>query len=87
MKLRIGCVLVGFLLFGLSLAAQTSLSSAASAQVPPLIQFSNIATDEGGSTIRASNKTLQTQKPPLERRLGNRVTNAGPVSCLLLAQP
>jgi trimeric autotransporter adhesin len=51
MKLRIGCVLVGFLLFGLSLAAQTSLSSAASAQVPPLIQFSNIATDEGGSTI------------------------------------
>jgi hypothetical protein len=34
----------------LSLAAQTS-SSPASAQVPPLIQFANVATDEGGNTL------------------------------------
>jgi trimeric autotransporter adhesin len=52
MKLRIGCVAVGFLLFVLSMAAQTSGSSPASAQVPPpLIQFSNVATDEGGTTL------------------------------------
>ncbi len=52
MKLRIGCVLVGFLSLVLSLAAQTSGISPASAQVPPpLIQFSNVATDEGGNTL------------------------------------
>jgi hypothetical protein len=52
MKLRIGCVVVGFLSLVLSMAAQTSSSSLASAQVPPpLIQFSNVATDEGGSTL------------------------------------
>jgi hypothetical protein len=51
MKLRVGCVVVGFLSFVLSLAAQTSGSSPASAQVPPLIQFSNVATDEGGNSL------------------------------------
>jgi len=52
MKLRIGCVLVGFLSLVLSLAAQTTATSSASAQVPPpLIQFSNVATDEGGNTL------------------------------------
>ncbi len=51
MKFRIGCVVVGFLLFVLSLAAQTSGSSLVSSQVPPLIQFSNVATDEGGNTL------------------------------------
>jgi hypothetical protein len=51
MKLRVGCVVVGFLSFVLSMAAQTSGSSPASAQVPPLIQFSNVATDEGGSSL------------------------------------
>lgn len=51
MKLRIGCVVVGFLSLILSLAAQTSGSGPASAQVPPLIQFSNVATDEGGNTL------------------------------------
>jgi trimeric autotransporter adhesin len=50
MKLRVGCVVVGFLLLGLSLTAQTE-SSAASSQVPPLIQFSNVATDEAGNTL------------------------------------
>jgi hypothetical protein len=52
MKLRIGCVAVGFLSLALSMAAQTSSSSSASAQVPPaLIQFSNVATDERGNTL------------------------------------
>jgi|HubBroStandDraft_6_1064221.scaffolds.fasta_scaffold00054_24 hypothetical protein len=51
MKLRTACVAAGFVLLGLSLAAQTSPNSPASAQVPPLIQFSNVATDEGGNTL------------------------------------
>jgi len=51
MKRRIGCVLVGFLSLVLSLVAQTSGVSPASAQVPPLIQFSNVATDEGGNSL------------------------------------
>jgi trimeric autotransporter adhesin len=52
MKLRVACVVVGFLSLALSLAAQTASSASASAQVPPpLIQFSNVATDEGGSTL------------------------------------
>jgi hypothetical protein len=50
MKLRLACLLLGFLSLVLSLAAQTA-NSPASAQVPPLIQFSNIATDEGGNTM------------------------------------
>ncbi len=50
MKLRMGCVLVGFLSLVLSMAAQTS-GSPASAQVPPLIQFSSVATDQGGSSL------------------------------------
>jgi Chaperone of endosialidase len=45
-----GCVLVGFLSLVLSMAAQTS-GSPASAQVPPLIQFSSVATDQGGSSL------------------------------------
>jgi hypothetical protein len=52
MKLRIGCAVVGFLLFVLSLAAQTAGSSSASSQqVPPLIPFSNVATDQGGNSL------------------------------------
>jgi endosialidase-like protein len=50
MKLRVACVTVGFLSLLLSIAAQ-STSSAASAQVPPLIQFSNVATDQGGNSL------------------------------------
>ena len=49
MKLRIGGVVVGFLLLVLSLAAQTS--GTASSQVPPLIPFSSVASDEGGSSL------------------------------------
>ncbi len=51
MKLRIGCVVVGFLSLVFSLAAQTASSNSASAQVPQLIQFSNVATDQGGNTL------------------------------------
>ncbi len=49
MKLRIACVVVGFLSLVVSIAAQTSGgSSAAVAQVPPLIQFSSVASDLNG---------------------------------------
>ncbi len=67
MKLRIVCVVAAFLSLNLTLAAQNSVaqsafsqisasqasgSSAASAQVPPpLIQFSNVATDESGNAL------------------------------------
>ena len=51
MRLRIACAVVAFLSFALSMAAQTSPSSSASAQVPPLIQFSSVAADEGGNTM------------------------------------
>jgi hypothetical protein len=51
MKGRITCVVIGFLSLILSLSAQTASSSAASSQVPPLIQFSNVATDEGGTSL------------------------------------
>jgi hypothetical protein len=51
MKAHIGCVIVGFLSLALSLAAQTVSSGSTSAQVPPLIQFSSIVTDEGGNSL------------------------------------
>ena len=51
MKLRVACVVVGFLSLVLSLAAQTSSSSSATSQVPPLIQFSNVATDVNGKPL------------------------------------
>src|SRR5271165_2279351 len=51
MKLSIGCVVVGFLWFVLSMAAQTASSGSISSQVPPLIPFSSVASDEGGSSL------------------------------------
>jgi hypothetical protein len=51
MKLRVGCMIVGFLSLILSLAAQTTSSGSASSPVPPLMQFSSVATDEGGNTL------------------------------------
>jgi hypothetical protein len=53
MKLRIGCSVVGFLLFVLSMAAQTASSGSisSSSQVPPLIPFASVATDNGGSSL------------------------------------
>src|SRR5580704_5370244 len=51
MRLRIGCGLVGFLALVVSLAAQTASGSPTSSQVPPLIQLSNVASDEGGNSL------------------------------------
>jgi hypothetical protein len=61
MKLRAACVVVGFLSLALSvftqtvftqnMFAQTASTASASAQVPPLILFSNVATDEGGNSM------------------------------------
>jgi len=51
MKLRIAGVLVAFLSLLVPLAAQNSGSSAAPVQVPPLIQFSDVAMDEGGTSL------------------------------------
>jgi len=51
MKLRSACVVAGFLSFVLSVAAQTSSSNPASAPVPSLIQFANVATDDRGNTL------------------------------------
>ncbi|HLW89146.1 MAG TPA: tail fiber domain-containing protein, partial [Terriglobales bacterium] len=45
------CVVVGLLSLVLSLAAQTSSSSFASAQVPPFIQFSGVAGDVYGKPL------------------------------------
>ncbi len=49
--LRFTCVFSGFLSLALSLFGQAASVLSASAQVPPLIQFSNVATDEGGNPI------------------------------------
>ena len=46
MKLRLACVVTAFLSLVLSLSAQTTAQAP-----PPLIQFSNVATDEGGNTL------------------------------------
>lgn len=52
MKLPVARVVVACFFLVLSLSAQTSGRSAASAQVPPpLIQFSNVATDAGGNSL------------------------------------
>jgi len=47
-------VVVGFFSFVLSLTAQTSGSGPKSAQVPPVIQFSKLATDEVGNPLSGS---------------------------------
>ncbi len=52
MKRRVVCLVVGFLLSGLSMAAQTSGSSTAPAQVPPpLVNFSGVLTDVNGKPL------------------------------------
>jgi hypothetical protein len=51
MNLRIVATTVGLLSLVLSVAAQTSISTPAPVQVPPLIQFSNVASDEGGNPL------------------------------------
>ncbi len=54
MKLRIVCLVVGFLLSVLSLAAQTSGSRPASAQVPPLGNFSGMSPNSAGTAANAA---------------------------------
>src|SRR5580704_19155728 len=51
MKLRIGCVVVGFLSLVLSLTAQTAGNQPAATQVPPFIQFSSVASDVNGKPL------------------------------------
>src|SRR5271170_62259 len=51
MKVRIVCMTVGFLSLVLSMAAKTVSIGSTSFQVPSLIQFSNVATDEGGNSL------------------------------------
>jgi hypothetical protein len=51
MKLRIGCVIVGFLSFVLPMAAQTAGSGPAAAQVPPLVNFSGVLADVNGKPL------------------------------------
>jgi hypothetical protein len=51
MKLRIGCVIVGFLSLVLPMAAQTAGSSTAVAQVPPLVNFSGVLADVNGKPL------------------------------------
>jgi hypothetical protein len=51
MKFSVCGVMVGFLSLVLSLAAQSVSSSPAFVQVPPLIEFSNVANDDGGSSL------------------------------------
>ena len=51
MKLCIARVLIGFLALVVPLVAQTLGNSAIPVQVPPLIQFSDVATDESGSSL------------------------------------
>jgi hypothetical protein len=49
--LRAACVVAGLLSLVLLPAAQTSGSDPVAARVPPLIQFSNVATDDGGNPL------------------------------------
>jgi hypothetical protein len=51
MKFRIGCVVVGLLLFVLSLAAQTASSGSTVSQVPPLVNFNGVLADANGKLI------------------------------------
>ena len=51
MKLRFGCVIVGFLLFVLSLAAQSTGSGSTSSQVPPLVNFNGVLAGGNGKPL------------------------------------
>jgi hypothetical protein len=51
MKLRFGCVIVGFLLFVLSLAAQSTGSGSTSSQVPPLVNFNGVLAGANGKPL------------------------------------
>src|SRR5260370_5269676 len=51
MKIRIGCVVLGFLALALSLAAQTSGSAGSTAQLPRLVKFSGTLKDANGNAL------------------------------------
>jgi hypothetical protein len=51
MRSRIGSVVIGFLLFVLSLAAQTASSGSTASQVPPLVNFSGALTTANGKPL------------------------------------
>src|SRR5580692_11125065 len=51
MKLRMGCVLVGFLGLVLSIAAQSASSGSTSSQVPPLVNFNGVLADANGKPL------------------------------------
>jgi hypothetical protein len=51
MKLRIGSVVVVFLLFVLSIAAQTASSGSTSSSVPPLVNFNGVLADTNGKPL------------------------------------
>lgn len=51
MKLRLGWVLLACFGMMMSALGQNAATSSASVSVPPVIQFSNVATDEGGTPL------------------------------------
>jgi hypothetical protein len=51
MKFRIGCVVVAFLLFVLSIAAQTASSGSTVSQVPPLVNFNGVLAGANGKPL------------------------------------
>ena len=51
MKFRIGSVVVGFMLFVLSIAAQTASSGSTSSSVPPLVNFNGILADSNAKPL------------------------------------
>ena len=51
MKLRIGSVVVGFMLFVLSIAAQTASSGSTSSSVPPLVNFNGVLAETNGKPL------------------------------------
>jgi hypothetical protein len=54
MKLRLGWVFVTCLCLILPALGQNAATSSASVSVPPIIQFSNVATDEGGTPLNGT---------------------------------
>jgi len=51
MKFRVGSVVVGFLLFALSIAAQSASSGSTSSQVPPLVNFNGVLSTANGKPL------------------------------------
>jgi hypothetical protein len=54
MKFRVGCVVVGFLLFVLSTAAQTASGGSNVSQVPPLVNFNGVLAGANGKPLTST---------------------------------